>query len=214
MRLVRSAAWQRAGGVAAAVGLSLLGVASLPETAAPAATLAGPPRIDRFNVGATHSPQLLRALAGPGPASLAHPAGPVDAGGLGLPPAVGQAASAVVRGVDVASYQHVNGAGIGWPNVAKAGYKFAAIKATEGNYYANPYGASDLTGAEQAKLSVIAYHFAIPNVSGGAAQADYADHHTPRTGAARWRRSAWTSSTTLTRRPMAPTSATGSARAP
>src|ERR1700680_4634599 len=171
MRLIRSTALRRASGIAAVAGLSVLGMAGLPETAAPAATLAGPPRIDRFNVGAPHSPELLRALAGPlGPASLAHPAGSISAG----LPGVTSPAAAAVRGVDVASYQHVNGAAIGWASVARAGYKFVAIKATEGNYYANPYGPSDLTGAERARLSVIAYHFAIPNVSNGAAQADYA----------------------------------------
>jgi GH25 family lysozyme M1 (1,4-beta-N-acetylmuramidase) len=173
MRLVRSAALRRAGGIAAVAGLSVLGMAVLPETAAPAATLAGPPRIDRFNVGAPHSPELLRALAGPpGPTSLAHPARSISPS-----PGVTSAAGAAVRGVDVASYQHVNGAAIGWSSVARAGYKFVAIKATEGNYYANPYGGSDLTGAERAGLSVIAYHFAIPNVSGGAAQADYVIAH-------------------------------------
>jgi GH25 family lysozyme M1 (1,4-beta-N-acetylmuramidase) len=70
-----------------------------------------------------------------------------------------------------------NGAAITWSKVAAAGYKFTAIKAAEGNYYANPYRAPDLTGAEKAKLSVIAYEFAIPNVSGGAAQADYVIAH-------------------------------------
>jgi len=169
MRLVRSAALRRASGIAAVAGLSVLGMAVLPETAAPAATLAGPPRIDRFNVGAPHSPELLRALVGPpDPTSLAHPARSISPF-----PGVTSSASTAVRGVDVASYQHVNGAAIGWSSVARAGYKFVAIKATEGNYYANPYGGSDLTGAERAGLSVIAYHFAIPNVSGGAAQADY-----------------------------------------
>jgi GH25 family lysozyme M1 (1,4-beta-N-acetylmuramidase) len=183
MRFLRSAALRRASGVTAVVALGMLGVASYPQAAAQAAAVAGPARIDRFNVGAAHSPQLLHTLAGPlGPASLAHPAGAPGTGspGAGLPaPAVplAAAASAAVRGVDVASYQHVNGAAIGWSNVAKAGYAFVAIKATEGNYYANPYRASDLTGAERAKLSVIAYHFAIPNVSGGAAQADYVIAH-------------------------------------
>jgi len=174
MRLVRSAALRRAGVLAAVTGLSVLSVAGLPETAAPAATLAGPPGVDRFNEGATHSPQLLRALAGPpSQTSLAHPAGAAGVASPSLAPAAA-AASSTVRGVDIASYQHVNGAAIGWSKVAAAGYKFVAIKATEGNYYANPYRASDLSGAEAAKLSVIAYHFAIPNVSGGAAQADYA----------------------------------------
>src|ERR1017187_5437929 len=184
MRLVRSVALRRAGGFAAVAGLTMLGIAGLP----PAAAVASPPQVDRFNVGAAHSPQLLRALAGPpSPTSLAHPAG---SGGLASPglaspglasPALaspdGAAAAAAVRGVDVASYQHVNGGAINWSVVAAAGYKFTAIKAAEGNYYANPYRASDLAGAEKARLSVIAYEFAIPNASGGAAQADYVIAH-------------------------------------
>src|ERR1017187_6076769 len=204
MRLVRSVALRRAGGFAAVAGLTMLGIAGLP----PAAAVASPPQVDRFNVGAAHSPQLLRALAGPtSPTSLAHPVG---SGGLASPglaspglaspglaspglaspglaspglasPALaspdGAAAAAAVRGVDVASYQHVNGGAINWSVVAAAGYKFTAIKAAEGNYYANPYRASDLAGAEKARLSVIAYEFAIPNASGGAAQADYVIAH-------------------------------------
>lgn len=177
MRLVRSVLLRRAGGLAAVAGLSLLGVAALPQ-AAPAATVASPPPVDRFNVGATHSPQLLRELAGPlAPTTLAHPAGTAGSASPDLASPAIAAASAAVRGVDVASYQHVNGDAINWSKVAAAGYKFVAIKASEGNYYANPYRGSDLTGAERAKLSVIAYQFAIPNASGGAAQADYVIAH-------------------------------------
>ena len=81
------------------------------------------------------------------------------------------------EGVDVAAAQHPGGAPIDWAQVAAAGYTFAAIKATEGDYYANPYGTADLAGAQAAGLSVTGYHFAIPNVSGGAAQAAYAVRH-------------------------------------
>jgi GH25 family lysozyme M1 (1,4-beta-N-acetylmuramidase) len=74
-------------------------------------------------------------------------------------------------GVDVASYQHPDGAPIDWPKVAAAGYTFASVKATEENSYVNPYYFSDVAGARAAGLSVTAYHFGIPNVSGGASQA-------------------------------------------
>jgi GH25 family lysozyme M1 (1,4-beta-N-acetylmuramidase) len=117
-----------------------------------------PPVVDgvrRSNVGSAHSPELQQQLStspvtGPPPA---------DAGALG---------------VDVADYQHANGAAIDWPQVAAGGYKFAFVKATEGDYYANPYFGSDLAQAKAAGLYAAGYHFAIPNVSDGASQADYA----------------------------------------
>jgi GH25 family lysozyme M1 (1,4-beta-N-acetylmuramidase) len=112
----------------------------------------------RYNVGAAHSPELLRELARP-LASTGEPSG------------------TVARGVDVAAAQHPGGAGIDWPQVAAAGYSFAAVKATEGTYYANPWYGADTAGAAAAGLQVTGYHVAIPNVSGGAAQADYAVRH-------------------------------------
>jgi GH25 family lysozyme M1 (1,4-beta-N-acetylmuramidase) len=104
-----------------------------------------------------HSPQLLHQLATPSAA------------------ATNQAtALATVRGVDVASYQHQNGAAIGWASVARAGYKFAAIKTTEGNYYVNPYAISDIVSAMSAGLYATVYHFAIPDITTGAVQAQFA----------------------------------------
>jgi GH25 family lysozyme M1 (1,4-beta-N-acetylmuramidase) len=88
-----------------------------------------------------------------------------------------QAAAAGVRtlpGLDVAGFQHPGGAAIGWSAVARAGYKFAAVKATEGDYYVNSWAARDLAGAKAAGLVVTPYHFAVPNASGGAAQAQFA----------------------------------------
>ena len=105
-----------------------------------------------------HSPRLLRELAGP-----------ISRGRMG-----GHATGTSVPGIDVAAFQHPGGASINWAAVAAAGYKFAAVKATEGNYYVNPWAATDLAAAKKAGLYVAPYHFAIPNVSGGAAQAQYA----------------------------------------
>jgi lysozyme len=120
-------------------------------------------------VGATHSPQLLRQLAGP-----------ATRAGLGqqvpglAPPA---AAKGAERGVDVAFYQHPNGAAINWPRVHASGIGFAAVKVTEGAYYRNPYALADLAQARAAGLSVVAYAFAIPNGNGArrspVTQADY-----------------------------------------
>jgi GH25 family lysozyme M1 (1,4-beta-N-acetylmuramidase) len=79
-----------------------------------------------------------------------------------------------VPGIDVAAFQHPGGTPINWAAVAGGGYKFAAVKATEGNYYVNPWARTDLAAARKAGLYATAYHFAIPNAGGGAAQARYA----------------------------------------
>jgi GH25 family lysozyme M1 (1,4-beta-N-acetylmuramidase) len=113
-------------------------------------------RVSHFNVGAAHSPKLIHQLGRGNPRPpLAH----------------------ALRGIDVAAYQHPGGKEIDWRSVAKAGIQFAAIKATEGTYYKNPYALTDLARARAAGLSVMAYAFAIPNGNGGAsspiAQANY-----------------------------------------
>jgi GH25 family lysozyme M1 (1,4-beta-N-acetylmuramidase) len=109
-----------------------------------------------------HSPQLLQQLATPAASSAAAAA-------------VNQAtALTTVRGIDVASYQHQNGAAISWASVARTGYKFAAIKTTEGNYYVNPYAISDIVSAMNSGLYATVYHFAIPNITTGAVQAQFA----------------------------------------
>jgi len=126
-------------------------------------------RVNHFNVGATHSPKLLRQLRGSHRA--AKHAGPNN-GTL-----LGSGSADALQGVDVASYQHPNGEAINWVKVAKSGVQFVAIKTTEGAYYRNPFALTDLAEAKAAGLSAIAYAFAIPNGNGGsasgAAQADY-----------------------------------------
>jgi GH25 family lysozyme M1 (1,4-beta-N-acetylmuramidase) len=124
-----------------------------------------------YNPGEAHSPRLLRDLSGP-----------LDRTGMrrqtALEPAT-TTSSSLPQGVDVASFQHPGGAAISWSLVAKAGYKFAAIKATEAwkstktPYYKNPYYPADSSGATAAGLYVTAYAFAVPNISDGTSQADY-----------------------------------------
>ncbi len=125
-------------------------------------------RIDRFNVGATHSPKLERLLSGHAVAAKS---------AATIRPAALPSAASTVEGIDVASFQHPSGAAITWSKVAAAGYKFAFIKATEGSYYTNPYYAADAAGAKAAGMLSAPYAFAIPNYSGGALQADYALDH-------------------------------------
>ncbi|HEX2130037.1 MAG TPA: GH25 family lysozyme [Actinophytocola sp.] len=111
--------------------------------------------VPRDNVDNTHSPRMTAEL---------------DEQRAATPPAM---AAADVQGIDVASHQHPGGAPIDWNQVAGAGYRSVAIKSSEGNYYTNPYYPGDRTGAAAAGMYTYAYHFAIPNVSSGTAQADY-----------------------------------------
>ena len=150
-----------AGLCALLVGLGTIGLAGAPAlatTAGPGLAASGP-SANRSNVGATHSPQLLKQLAGP--AGAARPA---------ISSAISQAKiTGALQGVDVASFQHPNKAAINWTQVAGAGIQFAAVKATEGDYYKNPFAPADLADAQAAGLSVIAYAFAIPNGNGSSA---------------------------------------------
>jgi len=117
-----------------------------------------------------HSPRLLAQLAGPG-------------GRTGSPLSATQTGAAALAGLDVASHQHPvtrqypNGTPINWQQVAAAHYRFAAIKGTEGDYYVNPWAATDLAEAKAAGLDVAPYHFAVPNVSSGPEQAEFAVQH-------------------------------------
>ncbi|GAB2742418.1 lysozyme [Kitasatospora kifunensis] len=88
----------------------------------------------------------------------------------------GRGAGAAVRplvtqtaGLDVASYQ----GDVNWSATAANGAGFAYVKATEGTGYTNPYFAQQYDGSYDAGLIRGAYHFALPNASSGATQADY-----------------------------------------
>lgn len=72
-------------------------------------------------------------------------------------------------GLDVSSWQ----GNVNWSSVAANGAKFAYVKATESTNYTNPYFSQQYTGAYYAGLVHGAYHFATPNTSSGATQADY-----------------------------------------
>ncbi|NJP46108.1 lysozyme [Actinacidiphila epipremni] len=72
-------------------------------------------------------------------------------------------------GLDVSGYQ----GNVNWASVAANGGRFAYIKATESTSYTNPYFTQQYNGSYNAGLIRGAYHFATPNTSSGAAQADY-----------------------------------------
>jgi GH25 family lysozyme M1 (1,4-beta-N-acetylmuramidase) len=146
----------------AAAGARTTGTGAVPVTGGRPVSSAPSPgqRVNHSNTGATHSPQVLRQVAG---------------AATGMAPRSKLAGA--LQGVDVASFQHPGGASINWPQVAGAGIQFAGVKVTEGAYYQNPYALSDLAQAKAAGLSVVAYAFAIPNGNGSTAspigQADY-----------------------------------------
>ncbi|MGO4493476.1 GH25 family lysozyme, partial [Arthrobacter sp. 2YAF22_2] len=72
-----------------------------------------------------------------------------------------------VLGMDVSEHQP----GVNWQQQRILGARFAYIKATEGNYYANPIFGAQYAGARDAGLIRGAYHYANPAASSGADQA-------------------------------------------
>src|SRR4051812_2422058 len=78
-------------------------------------------------------------------------------------------AATVAYGQDVSAYQ----GNVNWSAQWNAGSRFAFVKATEGGTYTNPYFAQQYNGSYNVGMIRGAYHFAIPNSSGGSAQADF-----------------------------------------
>jgi lysozyme len=67
--------------------------------------------------------------------------------------------SALVRGIDVSSWNHPGNRPIDWEKVRAAGITFAMVKATQGVNYVSPWLKEDLDSAALAGLLVGAYHF-------------------------------------------------------
>jgi len=74
-----------------------------------------------------------------------------------------------VQGIDVSSHQP----NVNWATEYSYGARFAYVKTTEALTYQNPQFAAQYNGSYSAGLIRGAYHFAIPNVSSGKAQANY-----------------------------------------
>ncbi|MFE7962418.1 lysozyme [Streptomyces cellulosae] len=77
--------------------------------------------------------------------------------------------STQTEGVDVSSHQ----GNVAWPTLWNSGVRWAYAKATEGTYYTNPYHAQQYNGSYDVGMIRGAYHFATPDTTSGAAQADY-----------------------------------------
>jgi len=76
-------------------------------------------------------------------------------------------------GLDVSGYQ----GNVNWSSVRANGARFAYIKATESTTYKNPYFSQQYLGSYNNGIIRGAYHFATPNTSSGATQANYFVSH-------------------------------------
>jgi len=77
-----------------------------------------------------------------------------------------RAASAPLRGPDIASHQHDNGGVVNWNAAVRGGASFAFVKASEGSGgggYINPYFAGDISALRRQGVIRSAYHFARPS---------------------------------------------------
>ncbi len=83
------------------------------------------------------------------------------------------AAAGQLDGMDVSGWQ----GNVNWSAAWNNGARFAYVKATEGTGYTNPYFAQQYNGSYNVGMRRGAYHFARPDVSGGATQADYFVNH-------------------------------------
>jgi GH25 family lysozyme M1 (1,4-beta-N-acetylmuramidase) len=140
-----------------ATALGVLGAAlALTATTAGSATAAPQPDRDRAKV------QPGEAYMGVG--ARIHEGAPADEPSMGI-----MAPTDGVQGIDVSHWQGA----INWTSVRNAGIQFAWIKATEGTTYKDDRFNSNYTNAYHAGVIRGAYHFARPNVSNGATQANF-----------------------------------------
>ncbi|WP_158884342.1 lysozyme [Amycolatopsis anabasis] len=77
--------------------------------------------------------------------------------------------TASVEGIDVSGHQ----GNVDWNYWWGQGKRFAYVKATEGTGYKNPYHTQQYNGSYNVGMIRGSYHFALPDRSSGAAQADY-----------------------------------------
>lgn len=124
------------------------------------------------------SAALLMTGAGPATAGTPGPDKAVKSGqawmGAGTrmeqgPGGVSTMDTSGVQGIDVSHWQGA----INWSSVKSAGIDFAYVKATEGTSYKDSRFSANYTNSYYAGLIRGAYHFARPDVSDGATQANY-----------------------------------------
>ncbi|MFF2652898.1 lysozyme [Streptomyces sp. NPDC058045] len=87
--------------------------------------------------------------------------------GIGAAPAKGLAEQ--TEGVDVSGWQ----GDVDWPTLWNSGVKFAYVKATEGNDYTSGSFSQQYNGSYDVGMIRGSYHFATPDTSSGADQANF-----------------------------------------
>ena len=78
-------------------------------------------------------------------------------------------AATITKGLDVSGFQ----GNVNWTAQWNAGARFAYVKATEGTYYTNPSFAQQYNGSYNIGMIRGSYHFARPDTTTGATQANY-----------------------------------------
>ncbi|MFJ5013666.1 lysozyme [Streptomyces griseoluteus] len=81
--------------------------------------------------------------------------------------------AAQTEGVDVSGHQ----GNVDWTTLWNSGVRWAYTKATEGTYYTNPSFAQQYNGSYNVGMIRGAYHFATPDTTSGAVQANYFVDH-------------------------------------
>ncbi|WP_367138020.1 lysozyme [Saccharothrix sp. HUAS TT1] len=137
---------------AAAVALACLAAPHVGATASPPD--AGVPRVEHVDHAAGSQIAKHEGVT------------PVDAADL-------QVDGPTVPGMDVSSHQ----GDVDWAHWWGQGMRFSYVKATEGTGYVNPYYDQQYDGSYQVGMVRGAYHFALPDVSDGATQANYFVDH-------------------------------------
>ncbi|GAB2448843.1 lysozyme [Streptomyces incanus] len=140
-----------------ATALGVLGAAlALTVTSAPGATAAPRPAPDRTDITPGN------AYMGVG--ARIHDDVPAEEPSMGV-----MAPTDGVQGIDVSHWQGA----INWTSVRNSGIQFAWMKATEGTGHKDPSFNTNYPAAHNAGVIRGAYHFALPNASNGATQANY-----------------------------------------
>ena len=143
--------------VAVTTTLLVAGLAS-PAQADPVATPAGDQATIQEMIRTQDHPMGSQIRKHEGVAQMPRSVNPADHGVL-----------ASVAGIDVSGHQ----GNVDWPAQWNAGKRFVWAKATEGTGYKNPYFAQQYNGSYNQGFIRGSYHFALPDRSSGATQANF-----------------------------------------